>query len=244
MHPVIRIICFLILSAFVVFGGLYELALGLLIVLGVVIVRRFQSVELSLRIIRRMKWFFLSILIVYLWFTPGSPFMGIDVTGMPTEEGLKTGALRVLSLALIIFAVNYFVTTIARIKLVEAIIWLLYPMRWAGIDNRTIALRIAMVLEFLPRVQQMVLDVKQDYLHTPSESNDGKLETRKRKLKEKLSVAGLLVEQLFVRVVDEAVRTPHETINLAQASHPPLIQWIFPVLLSALFVWVKLLQVG
>lgn len=239
MHPVIRVISFLILSAFVVFGGVYELAFGLLIVLSVVLVKRLQSLEISLRIVKRMKWFFLSILVLYLWFTPGAPLFGISVAGMPTVEGISTGALRVMSLILVIFAVNYFVTSIARNKLVEAIVWLLYPIKLLGIDNTTLALRIALVLEIIPKVQNIVLEVRQGYqdqLRSSAESA-----SNKAKLTTKLTAASQLVEQLFVRIVDEADKMPNEKLEIASSSYPPVLQWAVPLLLIVSFVWIKTL---
>lgn len=241
MHPVIRIICFLIVSGFVVFGGVYELALGMLVVASVVLIKRFQSLELSLRIIKRMKLFFISILVLYLWFTPGAPVMDVPVPGIPTVEGIKTGLLRVLSLVLVIFAVNYFVTAIARSSLVEAIVWLLHPVQWLGVDNKTIALRIALVLELIPRVQNIVLDVKQGYQEKSSQTESKKNITGKKKLIAKLAVFSQLVEQLFVRVVDEAVNAPQETIELGGSSNPPALQWTLPIVLAAMFFWVSTL---
>lgn len=241
MHPVIRVICFLILSGFVVFGGVYELALGMLVVASVVLIKRFQSLELSLRIIKRMKLFFISILVLYLWFTPGVPVIDISVPGVPTIEGIKTGLLRVLSLVLIIFAVNYFVTAIARTKLVEAIVWLLYPFKWLGIDNKTIALRIALVLELIPRVQNIVLDVKQDYQEQTLTSPADKQLPFTKKLIAKLSMLSRLVELLFARVVDEAINMPQEKIELAASSNPPIVQWGIPIVLTGLFLWSKTL---
>lgn len=238
IHPVIRVICFLILSGFVAFGGLYELLLGLVVVSSVILIKRFQSLELSLRIIKRMKWFFLSILIVYLWFTPGVPVIDVAMPGIPTIEGLSTGSLRVMSLVLIIFAVNYFVSAIAREKLVEAIVWILYPINWIGIDSRTVALRIALVLELLPRVQNIVLDVKQGY---QEQKSDNSVTTGQNKIIAKLSAASRLVEQLFVRVVDEAVEMPHEKVSIAVSSNPPIIQWGVPILLTTMFLWAKTL---
>jgi len=241
MHPVIRVICFLILSGFVVFGSVYELALGLLIVAVVVLIKRLQSLEISLRIIKRMKWFFLSILIVYLWFTPGTPLLNMNIPGMPTLEGVRTGLLRVTSLVLIIFAVNYFITTIARTKLVEAIIWLLSPIRLIGVDNGTVAVRIALVLELIPKVQHIVLDVKQNYLHADKVDSSNMRAARKNIIIAKLSAASGIVERLFVRVVDEAINMPQEKIELAPTSGPPVVQWCVPLAMLGLFLWVKTL---
>jgi energy-coupling factor transporter transmembrane protein EcfT len=236
MHPVIRIVCFLILAGFVAFGGAYEIALGFVLVFGVVLYRRLQSVELSTRIIKRMRWLFLSILIVYLWFTPGEPILPLDSDLVPTLQGLQTGFLRVLSLILIIFAVNYFLSSIARHRLVEAIVWLLYPLNWLAIDTRQLALRIALTLELIPRVQQLVLDVKQHYVDARQNMEASKATARKRsQVLSRLAMISHLLEMLFERTVDEALRMPSEKITIHNMEKPPIFQWLVPVLITAMF---------
>lgn len=234
MHPVIRIVSFLILAGFVAFGGLYELALGFVIVLSVVLFKRLQSIELTMRILRRMRWLFLSILIVYLWFTPGEPIIPSTADYIPTVEGLKTGLLRVFSLVLIIFAVNYFISTIARNRLVEAIVWLLYPLNWIGIDSSQLALRIALTLELIPRVQQIVLDLKQHHLDANKEQlRQSGVSTSL--VFSRITMVSYLLELLFERIVDEALKMPSEKIEVGTMQSPPIVQWSVPVLLSGLF---------
>lgn len=238
MHPVIRIICFLVLAGFVAFGGRYELALGFLVVLGVILAKRLQSIELSLRIIKRMRWLFLSILVVYLWFTPGQPLIPYPHVLVPSVEGLRTGLLRVFTLVLIILAVNYFVAAIARSKLVEAITWLLYPLNWIAIDNRLLALRIALTLELIPRVQQIVLDMKQIYLSEKSNTaSQNRLSIAGRTIARLASISRL-VEILFERVIDAAINMPEEALSIDTKNRPPLLQWLIPLLLASLFLWV------
>ena len=234
MHPVIRIVSFLILAGYVAFGGLYELALGFVIVLSVVLFKRLQSIELTVRILRRMRWLFLSILIVYLWFTPGEPIIPTTASYIPTVEGLKTGLLRVFSLVLIIFAVNYFISSIARNRLVEAIVWLLYPLNWIGIDSRQLALRIALTLELIPRVQQIVLDLKQHHLDAKKEQlhQSG---VSKSLVLSRVTMVSYLMELLFERVVDEAIKMPSEKIEVGTMRSPHIIQWSIPLLLTGSF---------
>lgn len=236
MHPVIRIVSFLILAGYVAFGGKYEIALGFVLVLGVVLYRRLQSIELSTRIIKRMRWLFLSILVVYLWFTPGEPILPVESGLMPTIEGLQTGLLRVLSLVLIIFAVNYFISTIARNRLVEAIVWLLYPLNWITIDTRQLALRIALTLELIPRVQQIVLDVKQHYVDAQQNMDRSRQVTVKKSLiLSRLAMISRLIEMLFERTIDEAVKMPSEKIPVDTMKTPPILQWLVPVMIAGMF---------
>jgi len=238
MHPVIRIVCFLILAGFVAFGGVYELALGFVIVLSVVLFRRLKSIELTVRILKRMRWLFLSILIVYLWFTPGEPIIPIPSDYVPTVEGLKTGLLRVFSLVLIIFAVNYFISSIARNRLVEAIVWLLYPLNWLGIDSRQLALRIALTLELIPRVQQIVLELKQHFVDVDVDKERLRTSALPSVLN-RVTMASQLLELLFERIVDEAVKMPTEKIDVSTMQNPQILQWSVPVLLAGLFWGIK-----
>lgn len=240
MHPVIRIVSFLILAGFVAFGGRNELALGFVIVLGLILLKRLQSIELSIRIVKRMRWLFLSILIIYLWFTPGKPVIPYWHEFVPTWEGLQTGLLRVSNLILIILAVNYFVSAIARDQLVQAITWLSYPLNWIGIDNKLLALRIALTLELIPKVQHIVLDMKQHYFDEIARLKSQQLVIGAR-LKSRLSSISRVVEILFERVVDNALHMTVEPLNVGTLRRPPVVQWLVPICLLALFLGIQYL---
>lgn len=218
------------------------MALGFLVVLSVILVKRLQSIELSIRIIKRMRWLFLSIMIVYLWFTPGQPIIPYPHALIPTVEGLRTGLLRVFTLVLIILAVNYFVSAIARNRLVEAITWLLYPLNWIAIDNKLLALRIALTLELIPKVQHIVLDMKQIYLSEKSQTQPVKQLSLPDRVVTRLSSISRLVEILFERVVDSAINMPTEILSIDSMKRPPLVQWLIPLLLVSLFLWIQYLE--
>jgi len=236
IHPVIRIISFLVLAAFVAFGGLNEILTGFLLVLVIMLLKRLQSMELSLRIIKRMKWLFLSILVIYFWFTPGESIIGNSAAYLPTIQGVHLGILRVLSLILIIFALNYFVSAIARNRLVEAIIWLLNPLSRVGFDCRALAIRIALVLELIPRVQQIVLDLKQTYKAESLDEADKDTHTKwHHSLSSRIAAISRMIELLFEKVVSEALNMRSESISISLMSAPPLLQWGLPATLVLIF---------
>lgn len=239
IHPVIRVVCFLVLAAFVAFGGVYDLALGFLIILGVILFKRLQSLELSIRIIKRMKWLFLSILVIYLWFTPGDPLFSLPYAGIPTLQGMQTGLLRVASLILIILAVNYFVSAIARNKLVEAIVWLLYPLNWFRIDHKLLALRIALVLELIPKVQHIVLETRQQYESERPGDREEETKQHSRLIFSRVVSVSYLVERLFERVVNEAFNMQPERIPISFQSRPPFMQWLLPLVIAIMFFWLR-----
>jgi len=239
VHPVIRILCFLVFAGFVAFGGMNDLLLGYLLVLTVVLVKRLPSLELSLRTIKRMRWLFLSILVIYFWFTPGQPVLGGGYPYLPSVQGVQMGILRVSSLILIVLALNVFVSTIARQRLVEAIIWLFNPVSRLGLDCRSLAVRIALILELIPQVQQIVVDMKLQYGTDGSDQISNEYLHWRKRIVSRIVEISRLVELLFERIVNEAVNMHSETFAISTLSAPPLLQWGLPLSVAVLFWWLK-----
>ncbi|MDH5258174.1 MAG: hypothetical protein OEX07_09195, partial [Gammaproteobacteria bacterium] len=71
MHPLISLICFIIFAAFVSLGQVASSMLGLLFLLVVWVISRQLPAAKAWAMIKRLRIFFVSILIMYLWFTPG-----------------------------------------------------------------------------------------------------------------------------------------------------------------------------
>jgi len=99
MHPVIKIILFLIYAAAVAFGGATILLAGAVLVVALYLPGPGERLLLALRMLRRMRWFFLSIALVYLLFTPGRLLFSAWPWG-PTVEGLVGGGQRIASLVI------------------------------------------------------------------------------------------------------------------------------------------------
>ena len=245
MHPVIRIILFIILAGFVAFGDSRQLLLAFLLLFLALASSRFQSLQLSVRFLKRMRWFFVSILIIYLWFTPGRPLIGEGAAYMPSIEGLQTGALRICSLILIVLAVNYFVSMIARNPLVAAIVWLLSPLKLIGIDHKIIALRMVLTLELIPKVQGIVMDVA-NLEHSTAERKFSNSSFRQfgKKLLVRLSSIGGTMEKVFEQILREATTMESKVIDIKSIHRPPVYQWFYPLMLYGVFVAAAFVNTG
>jgi len=101
----------------------------------------------------RLRWFFLSILVVYLWFTPGVPLLSPLGGWSPTVEGLQLGGQRVLGLLTVIGYSVFLLRLTARDELIAGLDQLLAPLSRVGFDADRLALRLGLVLDLVPRLE-------------------------------------------------------------------------------------------
>lgn len=231
MHPVIKIILFLIYSAAVAFGGVAILLAGAALMLILYLLGPGEWWLPALRMLRRMRWFFLSIALVYLLFTPGRLLFSAWPWG-PTLEGLAGGGQRIASLVLIVFAVNLLLRTTLRPALISAILWCLIPLAWVGLPRERLAVRIALTLDAVDSVQVI-------YRHQSRDDEcDGEppADIRPTSLKARLWRIGATAQRLVTAVIEQAESVPTVAIEVPRPSNPPLVQWLYPLLLGALFM--------
>lgn len=225
LHPAVRIISFLVLGASLAVGRPLDLAVAGLILAGLYGVLAHARVGAAVKMLRRMRWFFLSIFIIYLWFTPGTPvWPGIPLryeAWLPTLEGVELGLTRGTALALFVLGVTLLLQTTPRNGLISGIRWLVRPLPLPGRFHDVLALRIALVLETVPKLQPMIQAA------LPERNSSGRVMKR----------IGCTAATLVALAADEAQGAPCETIELPPQRHPPLVQWLWPVGLGVLF-WV------
>jgi hypothetical protein len=153
MHPAIRILLLLIITGFMVTGHLYALVAGIVLSIALYSTRILAPDAHLLRMILRMRWFFLSIMILYAWFTPGTALLPVLQDYSPTQQGLKEGLVRCSVLIVILSLVHWLVRTSSREELIQGIYWLARPMKWVGLKPEVMAVRLALVLEMVPIIQ-------------------------------------------------------------------------------------------
>ena len=226
MHPVIKIMLFLVFGSAVAFGDAMALSAGALVLLGLYLPGPAERVRLALSMLRRMRWFFLSIAVVYLLFTPGRLLFSAWPGG-PTLEGMMGGAHRIASLVLIVLAVNLLLRTTPRPALISAILWCLTPLSWVGLPRERLAVRIALTLDAIDQVQVI-------YRHRPR-GDDGAEELRHEGLRQRLWRIGAAAQRLVTKVIEQAEAVPTQVIEVPRPSNPPPAQWVYPLLLGSLF---------
>lgn len=218
MHPVIRIVSFVILTAFLALGGVASIVIGAA-VLGFLYVRLDgRTWPVAWRLLRRMRWLFLSIAVIYLWCTPGRPLIpGITAFAewLPTIDGLWQGGSRILSLALMVTAASLLLHVTTRDQILSALRWLMAPLSVLGFPHERFAVRAALTLEAVTQVQGHVRNALAAIPET------GK----------PLARIGAVAAAIFAVVMQEAESASCMPVELAAQYPPPLVQWGAPLLL-------------
>lgn len=213
MHPAIRILNLLILSAFLAAGG--PLVLVFAACLLVATLPRLDPVELSrlARPVWRLRWLILGILSIYVFF----PLSAGPAGWASMAHGIGDGLLRAGALAGIVIAVQRLFATTDRAELIAGLIWLLRPLELLHVPVTRFALRLTLTLETVPAAQILLVS------RAPAPAAGGAV-TRLRAIAD--AASGVLA-----RALEAADRAPAAPIEIPSLQSPAATQWCWPLAL-------------
>jgi hypothetical protein len=222
VHAVIRIVSFLVLAVSLSLGAEWRHVVlgGALVLLGYVFVSA-EGVRRLGTMLLRLRWLWLSLFVVYFWFTPGIPVLPGLERWSPTYDGLREGLVRIGILAVIASGANLLLQVTAQESLLAAIHWLATPLEFLGLSRDRFALRLVLVLETVPRIQPLARTKSKGGL-----SGKGKI----------VRIANL-ASDLFRNAMEQAQTAPPREIRVPDDGRPPLREWLFPIALSVAF-WI------
>lgn len=217
VHPVFRVICFVIFSLFLALGGLAQLGVATISILLVYATTANCNMPGFMQMLRRMRWFLFSIVFIYAWLTPGVPLFGevFDSSLQPSVEGLWQGGQRLLALILIVAVVHWLLLVTSREQLVAALYWLGAPLAVLGLPRERFAVRIALTLARVTDVQKQVA------------AQIELADVDKGDVKSYAAVAADLV----AGVIHQANQSQCDVLEIDVADRPPLWQWCWPLIL-------------
>ncbi len=220
MHPVIKILLLLLAALMTVWGGWSQWFFALLLtVIGFVVVRD-AEIMLALKMAARLRWLLLSIVIVYLWFTPGTPIFPELLAWSPSYEGVMIGLHRVAILLLLVLAVSLLLQSTPLIMMIAALLWLLHPFARLGLPHERLAVRLALTLEAVGDLPAMVA--------TPPVVTKG--------LRQRMQAAVVRMVDLFDQVTQHAHSLPCRAIEVPILQAPGWLQWLMLSVLSGTFL--------
>jgi energy-coupling factor transport system permease protein len=213
VHPAIRVVAFLIFSLSVSLGSINQFYLATSFILMLIACNGMRVLHVAWPMVWRLRWFFLSIALIYCWLTPGQSLWQGAPDGLPSREGVLLAVHRIAVLVLIVTGVSLLFSTMQRESLIGAFYWLASPLRLFGLSPERLAVRIVMALEYVNEVQALVAE---QVTSQPEQTS---------KLAHYGSVAATVFNQV-VRRGDESICT---TIELEVSSRPPVAQWLLPL---------------
>jgi len=137
MAPPVRILTLLVLAVALATGRPLLLLVGTLAVLTGWVAAAISVPEFDVRgfgrMLRRVRWLLLAILLVYGGLTPGEPLVPALGAWSPSVDGARLGAIRVAALLAIVAAVHLLLATTSRGALVGGLLWFGGPARRLGL---------------------------------------------------------------------------------------------------------------
>ncbi|MFQ5469449.1 MAG: hypothetical protein ACE5EH_03990 [Gammaproteobacteria bacterium] len=174
----------------------------------------------------RLKWFLLSIIVIFSWFTPGQSLFTVDSDFvqalLPTYDGIFAGLLRISALAIIVFAVNLLLREMPRQQLLMALRSIASPLEYVGISRDTVTVRLSLTLDAFEEVRFVVSSARSE------------LKIKSFTLQSISDLTAAIYDQVRVRAENPS---SHEVIISVEPS-PPIYQWLLPVLMAAFF-WIN-----
>ena len=156
MHPVIRIICFLVFVTCLSRANAGQLFSGLILFSLLYLYSPIDFLPRAFAMLLRLRWFFLSILVLYIWMSPdASPLSNSSSVFSFIPPGVASGLGRVFSLVLIVLAVSYLLASLEQNQLIAAIYWLAAPLAYLGLEREKMVLRLAMGMEAVGKLAKI-----------------------------------------------------------------------------------------
>jgi hypothetical protein len=195
-------------------------------------------IRTSLIMLMRLKWLFVSILIVYLFFTPGQ-LLWPNIIWSPTFEGLTQGLLRIAVLVLLVAAVNFLLSSTEQDDFLSAVLWCLRPLSIVGLPHERLAVRITLTLDEVSQIRNH--HVYENGNITKQDKTDV-VASNAKKREPKLIAIARTANHYFQTVIRNAEASPVREIAIPEETSPPIHQWSIPALLIAIFTVIKFVE--
>lgn len=219
MHPVIRIVVFLVAAGFLAAGHPVAMLLSA-VTLSLLLLRAPPDARrAALGMLRRLRWLLFSMLIVYGWFTPGAALWPAWGVASPTVAGLLEGLQRAAALVLMALAAQQLVSSIAAPQLLAALLWLSKPLRMFGLSRERLALRLMLTLEAVPRLTRLLTADLYAGLSGNVMHRFGQIAAR---------AYGCALQQADLQL--------GRAIDIVTVARPPWHQWSYPLALTILLM--------
>jgi energy-coupling factor transporter transmembrane protein EcfT len=146
IHPLVKILLFiftLLLMSYM--SNAYLLPMSLILFVYATWLARSDF----LRVVRRMKWLFISIFIIYAFGTPGEYIQYIPVSVAPTVEGCVLGVMQIAKLLIALAVLSILFATSSKEQLMIGLHLLLSPLNLLGLNTNKFTARLLLTLDYV-----------------------------------------------------------------------------------------------
>ncbi len=102
-----------------------------------------------LRTLKRFKWFFLVMMSIFAFNTPGEHVAGLPLAISPTYEGLLAGSTQTLRICLMLAAISLIIIANTRQQLISGFYFIFSPLKILGLAVERFAARLWLTLHYV-----------------------------------------------------------------------------------------------
>jgi len=154
MHPFVKITCFFFLLLLLQF--LSPSSIAVLCALIGLLAAVLNSRHFFL-LIKRMRWLFVSLLLVYGYATPGEYLAFLPLNVAPSYEGLHLGLMQIARLLIAVASLSALFASANKSQLMAGLWTMLSPLRLVGLNVERFTVRMLLTLHY---VEQMAVQPK------------------------------------------------------------------------------------
>jgi len=121
--------------------------MGVMLILLLVLVMRNNQHFFSL--MRRLKWFYLVMLLIFVFNTPGEHIAAWPLDWKPTYEGVDAGLEQVLRIAVMLAAISIVLMQNTKQQLISGLYFLMKPFSFLGLNAKRFAARLWLTLHYV-----------------------------------------------------------------------------------------------
>ncbi len=149
MHPFVKIACFFFLLLLLQYLSPSSIAVlcGLVCLLAAVL-----NLPHFSQLIKRMRWLFLSLLLVYAFATPGEYLAFLPLNVAPSFEGLHLGLMQIAKLLIAVASLSALFASASKSQLMAGLWTLLSPLRLVGLNVERFTVRMLLTLHYVEKM--------------------------------------------------------------------------------------------
>jgi hypothetical protein len=154
MHPFVKIACFFFVLLLLQFLNSSYIALLCCLICLLAAMLNYQHFS---QLIKRMRWLFLSLLLIYAYATPGEYLAFLPLNVAPSYEGLHQGMTQIAKLLIAVASLSALFASTTKSQLMAGLWTLLSPLRLVGLNVERFTVRMLLTLHY---VEQMAVQPK------------------------------------------------------------------------------------
>lgn len=146
INVITQIIMFMVMA--MVVNKLHLEAL-LILFFSIIVILILNRVNQFVNALKRFRWLFLVLMIIYTFNTPGEHIEGWTFNLSPTYEGIIAGLTQALRISVILVIISWIMAANTKQQIVSGFYFILSPFKFFGLETERFAARLWLTLHYV-----------------------------------------------------------------------------------------------